>query len=62
MEENGISINKFLREEGVCSRREEDSQEELRNKLSSRQRMRQFLLCGRNEVRDVFKKFGGTWL
>lgn len=33
-----------------------------KKKQSSRQRMRQFLLCGRNEVRDVFKKFGGTWL
>ena len=31
MEENGIRINKFLSEAGVCSRREADSQVELGN-------------------------------
>ena len=31
MEENGIRINKFLSEAGVCSRREADRQVELGN-------------------------------
>ena len=31
MEENGIRINKFLSEAGVCSRREADGQVELGN-------------------------------